>query len=91
MEKMISSVAWLIWESVEHHTMDDGDHHPPWGYQNSIMKFRRVHQGAVLGAEGRTRRLCLQDTGANSPVLLLGKILDREKLECRGWTKKQRH
>jgi hypothetical protein len=27
-----------------------------------------VQQGAVLGAEGGTRRLCLQGTGAHSPV-----------------------
>lgn len=38
------------------------------------MKFRRVDQRAVLGAEGRTGRLCLPCPGANSPVLLPGKL-----------------
>lgn len=38
------------------------------------MKFRSGYQHAVLGAEGRTGRLCFTGPGANSPVLLLGKL-----------------
>lgn len=68
----------------------DGGGHFPTTYPNPIMRFRRALRGAVLGAEGGTKRLCLQGTDTHSTASLLRKPWKGTKLERRRWTKSKR-